>query len=418
MNGKYSSAGAKPVEIQPAPIEIQPSQSCLVFPIAQAPLLRAEVPRINAPLDMAQLTGRIDSTKPVILRLVTEQQQQVWAVRPSVSGASTNRSHRKRSEFSQIPKRRSAGNGLRQFAEDVLHKVERKKRTTYNEVADELVADMYRSPTQDFMEGDEKNVRRRVYDALNVLLAMKIITKDKKMIQWAGMPASQAEQQSRLEKQKHELQKRIAEKRQELNELIVQQVAFANLVERNRETEAAGKASPNPVVLRLPFIVVNTRKKTSVDCWMSHNRDTYQFNFSDRFEMHDDVEVLKRSGLAMGLESGNCHGTSLERALKLVGPNLKPYIIDMAVQNHLRVLSQPLSTADPERVQSSTVNVITVDDEEVETIVVSDTLQHVETTVARETNVDVEDCDDSLSDDQDSDSQSSNNDECDSDQSD
>jgi len=35
---------------------------------------------------------------------------------------------------------------------------------------------------------DEKNIRRRVYDALNVLMAMDIISKDKKEIQWKGFP--------------------------------------------------------------------------------------------------------------------------------------------------------------------------------------------------------------------------------------
>lgn len=35
---------------------------------------------------------------------------------------------------------------------------------------------------------DEKNIRRRVYDALNVLMAMDIISKDKKEIQWRGLP--------------------------------------------------------------------------------------------------------------------------------------------------------------------------------------------------------------------------------------
>jgi putative methionine-R-sulfoxide reductase with GAF domain len=34
---------------------------------------------------------------------------------------------------------------------------------------------------------DEKNIRRRVYDALNVLMAMDIISKDKKEIQWKGL---------------------------------------------------------------------------------------------------------------------------------------------------------------------------------------------------------------------------------------
>ena len=37
---------------------------------------------------------------------------------------------------------------------------------------------------------DEKNIRRRVYDALNVLMAMDIITKDKKQITWRGLPGS------------------------------------------------------------------------------------------------------------------------------------------------------------------------------------------------------------------------------------
>lgn len=37
---------------------------------------------------------------------------------------------------------------------------------------------------------EEKNIRRRVYDALNVLMAMGIILKDKKDIQWKGLPCT------------------------------------------------------------------------------------------------------------------------------------------------------------------------------------------------------------------------------------
>lgn len=40
-------------------------------------------------------------------------------------------------------------------------------------------------PTSQF---DEKNIRRRIYDALNVLMAMDIIIKEKKQIQWKGLP--------------------------------------------------------------------------------------------------------------------------------------------------------------------------------------------------------------------------------------
>ena len=37
---------------------------------------------------------------------------------------------------------------------------------------------------------DEKNIRRRVYDALNVLMAMDIISKEKKEIRWKGLPSN------------------------------------------------------------------------------------------------------------------------------------------------------------------------------------------------------------------------------------
>jgi transcription factor Dp-1 len=69
--------------------------------------------------------------------------------------------------------------------------VESKGRTTYNEVADELVSE-YTNPDSPRIspDQDEKNIRRRVYDALNVLMAMGIILKDKKDIQWKGLPSS------------------------------------------------------------------------------------------------------------------------------------------------------------------------------------------------------------------------------------
>jgi hypothetical protein len=48
-----------------------------------------------------------------------------------------------------------------------------------SQVADELVKEFKLDPSITF---DEKNIRRRIYDALNVLMAMDIITRDKKNI--------------------------------------------------------------------------------------------------------------------------------------------------------------------------------------------------------------------------------------------
>lgn len=71
----------------------------------------------------------------------------------------------------------------------VCRKVEEKGSTSYNEVADELVRELaiegeYGSGKETGKETqyDDKNIRRRVYDALNVLMAIDIISKDRKEI--------------------------------------------------------------------------------------------------------------------------------------------------------------------------------------------------------------------------------------------
>lgn len=46
---------------------------------------------------------------------------------------------------------------------------------------------------------DQKNIRRRVYDALNVLMAMNIISKEKKEIKWIGLPTNSAQECQNLE---------------------------------------------------------------------------------------------------------------------------------------------------------------------------------------------------------------------------
>lgn len=83
-----------------------------------------------------------------------------------------------------------AGRGLRHFSMRVCEKVKEKGKTTYNEVADELVKEEFK---EDSANCDQKNIRRRVYDALNVLMAINIISKDKKEIRWLGLPTNPTE---------------------------------------------------------------------------------------------------------------------------------------------------------------------------------------------------------------------------------
>lgn len=56
---------------------------------------------------------------------------------------------------------------------------------------------------------DEKNIRRRVYDALNVLMAMDIIVKDKKDISWQGLPSAPHAQLEKLKEERAALRQKI-----------------------------------------------------------------------------------------------------------------------------------------------------------------------------------------------------------------
>lgn len=65
-------------------------------------------------------------------------------------------------------------------------------------------------------------MRRRVYDALNVLMAMNIISKEKKEIKWIGLPVTSYQESTTLTQEREDLMARLNEKQAFLHELIVQ----------------------------------------------------------------------------------------------------------------------------------------------------------------------------------------------------
>ncbi|KAK4833819.1 hypothetical protein QYF36_011889 [Acer negundo] len=189
-----------------------------------------------------------------------------------------------------------SGRGLRQFSMKVCEKVESKGRTTYNEVADELVAE-FADPsnslsTPDQQQYDEKNIRRRVYDALNVLMAMDIISKDKKEIQWKGLPRTSLNDIEELKGERVGLRNKIEKKAAYLQELEEQFVGLQNLIQRNEQLYSSGNAPSGGVAL--PFILVQTRPHATVEVEISEDMQLVHFDFnSTPFELHDDNYVMK-----------------------------------------------------------------------------------------------------------------------------
>ena len=153
---------------------------------------------------------------------------------------------------------------------------------------------------------DQKNIRRRVYDALNVLMAMNIIQKDKKDIKWIGLPTNARHELETFSNEKIERLERIKRKQGNLEELLSQQSCYKNLVERNSRSEFSSIDSK----IHLPFIIVNTRSSTVIECEVADDRSAYFFNFSQPFEIHDDSEILRRILLTPNNNNNNSNNTT------------------------------------------------------------------------------------------------------------
>ncbi|KAM7265394.1 hypothetical protein ACFE04_003077 [Oxalis oulophora] len=217
------------------------------------------------------------------------------------------------------------GRGLRQFSMKVCEKVESKGRTTYNEVADELVAEFSDPSTNvaspDRQQYDEKNIRRRVYDALNVLMAMDIISKDKKEIQWKGLPRTSLNDVEELKSDRLALRSRIEKKAAYLRELEDQFGGLQNLTQRNEQLYSSGNAPTGGV--NLPFILVQTRPHATVEVEISEDMQLVHFDFnSTPFEVHDDNYVLRKMklcGRQQGEETGQDYPTDVGEGSSIPG---------------------------------------------------------------------------------------------------
>lgn len=187
----------------------------------------------------------------------------------------------------------AADKGLRHFSAKVCAKVEEKGVTTYNEVADELVREI----GLEMGKCDHKNIRRRVYDALNVLMAIDIIRKEKKEIRWLGLPNEAADDLRALEEERQLLQERISEKSKNLREILRRCISLKNLIDRNAEL-------PSPLApgdkLPLPFILISAARDCHVHCEMLEDRTQYFFEFNTSFQINEDIELMRLMGLDTG----------------------------------------------------------------------------------------------------------------------
>lgn len=179
-----------------------------------------------------------------------------------------------------------------------------KGRTTYNEVADELVDEIlglgHHGGGRESSE--EKNIRRRVYDAFNVLIAVGSIEKDgKKDVFWKGFgngadggrgELSAQLQAARLENARH--QQAIERKQEELQGLLSSQKVVNHLIETN-PVRSVNEENASDIALHIPFMLVRAKPEATVEVKVSDTMREVDFKFTGAtFSLHDDAFVLRQ----------------------------------------------------------------------------------------------------------------------------
>ncbi|CAI8052334.1 Transcription factor Dp-1 [Geodia barretti] len=133
-----------------------------------------------------------------------------------------------------------------------------------------------------------------------------------------------------LQAELEEIEERIQAKQREVEDLLIQILSFKNLMKRNRERVANLGAPSQNSAISLPFLVVNTGKKTTIDCSISSDKSEYVFNFDNAFELHNDIDVLKKMGLDCGLHSGQWTADDLNVAKSMLPKGFESTVDDIA----------------------------------------------------------------------------------------
>ncbi|KAI5179813.1 transcription factor Dp-1 [Nematocida sp. AWRm80] len=190
-----------------------------------------------------------------------------------------------------MPVARKEKRGLKAFSSMILSILQKEKAMEYTKVAETIIY-MTGEPSED------KNIRRRVYDALNVLCAVDVIRKEKKMVYLMDnqMCSCESEINKRITRLGHiitssnRVKERIEEKKRILEETIKRKELLLKLINRNKQNKEIDEKER----LHLPFLLISTGKKSRIDCETNDKRSYFRFTFANEYKIYEDAHILKQ----------------------------------------------------------------------------------------------------------------------------
>lgn len=204
---------------------------------------------------------------------------------------------------SHLQSSRNTAFGLKEISKRVMDIIKQSGTTTYKAISDQIVNEINEKSSK-----DEKNIRRRIYDSLNVMKSMKLFRRDKnsKNILWNYDqeldPLNENEYKNDFnEKNKIDsgdiatLKKEIKEKRNKLDLLKMELIGLKNVLERNaRENNKI----PENQKLYFPFIVIEfpANKDPKINVALNDNKTKAHFGFDEVISMYGDLDAVSKIG--------------------------------------------------------------------------------------------------------------------------
>ena len=226
---------------------------------------------------------------------------------------SSNPQKNERGTQSKIPKfkshsqnSRNTAFGLKEISKRVMEIIKQSGQTTYKAISDQIVNEINEKSIK-----DEKNIRRRIYDSLNVMKSMNLFHRDKnsKTIMWnydqEFDPLNEIENKNEKDEKNKECKfdswniiekkKTHKEKKEKCNLLNRELKGLKNVLERNnREDETV----PENNKLYFPFIVIEfqSNKDPKINVALNENQTKAHFGFDEADAMYGDLDMVSKIG--------------------------------------------------------------------------------------------------------------------------
>jgi hypothetical protein len=200
--------------------------------------------------------------------------------------------------------------GLKEISNKVKEIMKRKGQTTYKEISDEIVSEIKGKGIK-----DEKNIRRRIYDALNVMKSINLFQKEKgsKKIMWNYSEGKNYivpfENNNIFNKKNYDkdyydkindLNNDISIKKKTLKVLSKELNSLKFIIDRNKKNNI--NIDENTKIY-FPFLIIefpknlnnqNEDEENKIKVSMNENRTKAHFGFNAANKLYGDLDALSK----------------------------------------------------------------------------------------------------------------------------